>query len=228
MQVGETEAFCQELLNQLGTIIQDLQTHQIHLFFEAVGLRATLDCHDVVGGTATGRVREALRMAQERFAVVADGVMAPRDADLGEDPVAAFLGDQHGGNPGRIRLKRQEQHVEHELDVLAGVCRNARRRVQLEVGHRHPLGAFDALFDFADAGEILVELLPVVPVICALMALASSMTKSRMERSSTWRRLRFWMRWPGEPAPNKRSKTRRGLASGARGWVGLRQAMLYS
>ncbi len=42
-------------------------------FFEAVGLRATLDCHDVVGGTARGRVQEALRLARERFPVVADG-----------------------------------------------------------------------------------------------------------------------------------------------------------
>lgn len=42
-------------------------------FFDAISLRATLDCHDVVGGTATARVREALRAARERFPVVADG-----------------------------------------------------------------------------------------------------------------------------------------------------------
>ncbi len=36
-------------------------------FFAAVSLRATLDCHDVVGGTATGRVQEALRVARQRF-----------------------------------------------------------------------------------------------------------------------------------------------------------------
>ena len=36
-------------------------------FFRAISLEATLDCHDVVGGTARGRVREALRAARERF-----------------------------------------------------------------------------------------------------------------------------------------------------------------
>ena len=36
-------------------------------FFGAISLKATLDCHDVVGGTATERVREALHAARERF-----------------------------------------------------------------------------------------------------------------------------------------------------------------
>ena len=36
-------------------------------FFEAITLRATVDCHDVVGGTARGRVMEALREARGRF-----------------------------------------------------------------------------------------------------------------------------------------------------------------
>jgi len=35
-------------------------------FYTAVTLEATLDCHDVVGGTATARVRAALRDAAER------------------------------------------------------------------------------------------------------------------------------------------------------------------
>ncbi len=42
-------------------------------FFEAITLRATVDCHDVVGGTATWRVMEALREARERFPRVAEG-----------------------------------------------------------------------------------------------------------------------------------------------------------
>lgn len=37
-------------------------------FFAAISLRATVDCHDVVGGTATVRVKEALRGVRERFA----------------------------------------------------------------------------------------------------------------------------------------------------------------
>ena len=36
-------------------------------FFPAISLEATLDCHDVVGGTARGRVGEALRAARERW-----------------------------------------------------------------------------------------------------------------------------------------------------------------
>jgi len=37
-------------------------------FFDAISLRSTLDCHDVPGGTATHRVAEALRSAQQRLA----------------------------------------------------------------------------------------------------------------------------------------------------------------
>jgi len=36
-------------------------------FFEAISLAATIDCHDVVGGTARHRVAGALRAARERF-----------------------------------------------------------------------------------------------------------------------------------------------------------------
>ena len=37
-------------------------------FFAAIALEATLDCHDVVGGTARHRVRQALANARERIA----------------------------------------------------------------------------------------------------------------------------------------------------------------
>ena len=37
-------------------------------FFAAITLAATLDCHDVTGGTARGRVRTALHIASERIA----------------------------------------------------------------------------------------------------------------------------------------------------------------
>jgi argininosuccinate lyase len=40
-------------------------------FFSAVTLQATLDCHDVVGGTARERVRQALAAAPERIARIA-------------------------------------------------------------------------------------------------------------------------------------------------------------
>jgi argininosuccinate lyase len=37
-------------------------------FYAAVTLNATLDCHDVTGGTARGRVHTALEIAAERIA----------------------------------------------------------------------------------------------------------------------------------------------------------------
>ena len=40
-------------------------------FFEAVTLNATLDCHDVIGGTARERVRQALANAAARIAAIA-------------------------------------------------------------------------------------------------------------------------------------------------------------
>jgi argininosuccinate lyase len=39
-------------------------------FFAAITLSATLDCHDVIGGTATARVREALEAAARRVAAL--------------------------------------------------------------------------------------------------------------------------------------------------------------
>jgi argininosuccinate lyase len=35
-------------------------------FYSAITLEATLDCHDVIGGTARHRVREALALAKAR------------------------------------------------------------------------------------------------------------------------------------------------------------------
>ena len=43
LQVGETEPFISELLGELTTTIQDLETHQIHMFYEAVGLMISAD-----------------------------------------------------------------------------------------------------------------------------------------------------------------------------------------
>jgi argininosuccinate lyase len=36
-------------------------------FFSAISLEATIDCHDVIGGTARSRVREALAEAETRI-----------------------------------------------------------------------------------------------------------------------------------------------------------------
>jgi len=40
-------------------------------FFQFIALRQTIDCHDVMGGTARERVREAIAAAQERIAALA-------------------------------------------------------------------------------------------------------------------------------------------------------------
>jgi argininosuccinate lyase len=41
-------------------------------FFTAITLEATLDCHDVIGGTARHRVREALKDAEQRVQALVD------------------------------------------------------------------------------------------------------------------------------------------------------------
>jgi argininosuccinate lyase len=39
-------------------------------FYPAVSLNATLDCHDVIGGTARNQVKQALELASERVAAL--------------------------------------------------------------------------------------------------------------------------------------------------------------
>lgn len=48
--------------------LQELSDVFAEDFYEAVTLEATLDCHDVIGGTARHRVAEALGVAKERLA----------------------------------------------------------------------------------------------------------------------------------------------------------------
>ena len=58
--------------------------------------------------------------------VMGQVVMALGDADLVERAVAAVVGEQQGRHSRRVGLERQDQHVEHELDVLRVVRRDAR------------------------------------------------------------------------------------------------------
>lgn len=61
-----------------GVELGDLTLDELHAFgqefgedfFAAVTLKATLDCHDVMGGTARGRVRTALDIAAKRVAAL--------------------------------------------------------------------------------------------------------------------------------------------------------------
>jgi argininosuccinate lyase len=51
--------------------LQKLSEHFAPDFFDAITLQATLDCHDVIGGTATSRVASALAEAKVRVAALA-------------------------------------------------------------------------------------------------------------------------------------------------------------
>ncbi|KAA6464482.1 argininosuccinate lyase [Acidobacteria bacterium AB60] len=61
-----------------GVELGELSLEELHQFgpefgpdfFDAVTLRATLDCHDVIGGTARNRVRQALAEAAARVAAL--------------------------------------------------------------------------------------------------------------------------------------------------------------
>ncbi len=74
-QVGQAVRFAIEKGIELGELtLEELRQFGTEFgedFFAAVSLDATLDCHDVVGGTARERVREALAAASERVAALA-------------------------------------------------------------------------------------------------------------------------------------------------------------
>jgi argininosuccinate lyase len=54
--------------------LQTLSEHFAEDFYAAITLQATLDCHDVIGGTATHRVAEALAAANSRISNLASRV----------------------------------------------------------------------------------------------------------------------------------------------------------
>jgi len=66
-------------------------------FFAAITLEATLDCHDVIGGTARSRVREALALAEFDAARSTDSDVP----SLASNPLVERLGDETGiASPG--------------------------------------------------------------------------------------------------------------------------------
>jgi argininosuccinate lyase len=74
-KIGNAVRFALEKGVELGDLSLD-ELHQFGAefgpdFFAAVSLNATLDCHDVTGGTARGRVRQALDNASRRVAALA-------------------------------------------------------------------------------------------------------------------------------------------------------------
>jgi len=49
-------------------------------FYAAITLEATLDCHDVTGGTARARVREALMDAEQRIQAITRALAHAQEA----------------------------------------------------------------------------------------------------------------------------------------------------
>jgi argininosuccinate lyase len=67
-KIGNTVRYCIEKGCELGDLtldeLKEFGPEFDEGFFAAVTLEATLDCHDVIGGTARSRVREALEAAE--------------------------------------------------------------------------------------------------------------------------------------------------------------------
>lgn len=91
-------------------------------------------------------------------AVVSEGVVGVGDADFRIDADAAFAAHHHGGNAGEVGLEGDDLKVEHEADIVAEEEGDAARFFSGRDGNRILLGFADTLFDFADRGEIFVEL----------------------------------------------------------------------
>jgi argininosuccinate lyase len=73
-KIGNAVRYCLDKGCELGDLsLEELKEFGAEFesdFYIAVTLRSTVDCHDVIGGTATGRVREALASAQTRVAAL--------------------------------------------------------------------------------------------------------------------------------------------------------------
>jgi argininosuccinate lyase len=75
-KIGNAVRYCLDKGCELGDLSLD-ELHQFgpefeNDFFAAITLEATLDCHDVIGGTARPRVREALKDTEQRVQALID------------------------------------------------------------------------------------------------------------------------------------------------------------
>jgi argininosuccinate lyase len=87
-KIGHAVRYCVDKGCELG----DLSLYELRQFgdefdddfFTAISLQATLDCHDVLGGTARHRVVEALQSAQTRVQMLAEryGVALPAEPEV--------------------------------------------------------------------------------------------------------------------------------------------------
>ncbi len=73
-KIGNAVRYCLDKGCELGDLsLKELKEFGVEFdtgFFASITLQATLDCHDVIGGTATARVREALSLARNRVAAL--------------------------------------------------------------------------------------------------------------------------------------------------------------
>jgi argininosuccinate lyase len=71
-KIGNAVRYCLDKGCELGDLtLPELKEFGVEFdtdFFASITLQATVDCHDVTGGTATVRVREALKTAHQRVA----------------------------------------------------------------------------------------------------------------------------------------------------------------
>ncbi|HLJ78667.1 MAG TPA: hypothetical protein VKT75_14695, partial [Acidobacteriaceae bacterium] len=58
-------------------------------FFDAITLQATLDCHDVIGGTARARVRQAVEATESRIRALAERYGVPHSPDADQEAAHA-------------------------------------------------------------------------------------------------------------------------------------------
>lgn len=79
-KIGNAVRYCVDRGCELGDLtLDELKQFGAEFkedFFANVTLKATLDCHDVTGGTATRQVKAALTSAEERIAALSGAVHA--------------------------------------------------------------------------------------------------------------------------------------------------------
>ena len=93
------------------------------------------------------------------IAMVGERMVAVGDADLAIGARGAFVRDQERHDARQVGLERDRHHVGHQLEVLGEIGRDAVGLVHVRIDLRVVLlGLCELPFDFADRGEVLVEL----------------------------------------------------------------------
>jgi len=96
--------------------------------------------------------------------VVRDRMVAVRDTNLRIGTVRALAAHHHRGDARQIRLEGDEQHVGHQLEVVAAFGGNTKRFFHAGVDRHAVLFRFlHLLLHLADGGQILVELAAIHP-----------------------------------------------------------------